>query len=462
MAKKRHHSGEGMAHEVKKEKNNTWMMATFVLGLLLVVSVFTSGFNLNNNNLDKVIKKLDAINSKESSPAARDAITKAIASLNSAKAVMDSRANDQNKGVAGDAAITIEEFSDFECPFCSRALPTINQLKAEYAGKINIVYKHFPLAQIHPNAAKAAEASECAKDQGKFWEMHDKMFENQKALGVTDLKRYAKELGMDSGKFDSCLDSGVKKSIVDKDQQEGITKGVSGTPTFFINGQKLVGAQPFESFKPVIDSILSGNAPAQPAANPQPTVPSQPQTYTGSIDNDPVKGDKNAKVVIIEWSDFQCPYCERFYSQTLPGIVSEYIDAGKVRFVYRDFPLSFHAQATPSAEASECANEQGKYWEFHDMLFENQASLGAENYKKWAADLGLDSAKFNDCVDTRKYKSEVEKDMSEGGAAGITGTPGFIVGVIQSDGKTVIGQKVSGAQPFASFKSVIDAELAKA
>ena len=170
-----------------------------------------------------------------------------------------------------------------------------------------------------------------------------------------------------------------------------------------------------------------------------------------SVDNDPMKGKANAKVTIIEFSDFQCPYCGKFYTETLPQIMKEYIDTGKAKLVYRDYPLEFHPNAQPAAEAAECAHEQGKFWEMHNKLFENQQSLSVDNYKQWAADLKLDTKKFNDCVDTHKYADEVKKDAADGSAAGVSGTPGFFVN----------NKIISGAVPFEVFKQTIDAELAK-
>jgi len=219
-----------------------------------------------------------------------------------------------------------------------------------------------------------------------------------------------------------------------------------------------VGAQPFESFKAVIDAQLSGEAPTAP--EPTPTPQPTPTTFKASVDDDPSKGNEDAQVVIVEWSDFECPFCARFYRDTYNQILEDYVDAGKVKLVFRDFPLSFHAQATPSALAAECADDQDMFWEFHDKLFDNQASLSEANYKTWAAELGLDTSEFNECYDSKKHSSDLSKDMSEGQSSGITGTPGFIIGVVQDDG-SIVGQKVSGAQPYANFKAVIDAELAK-
>src|SRR6185503_12397734 len=146
-----------------------------------------------------------------------------------------------------DAPVTIVEFSDFQCPYCSRATATLKKLETAYPGKIRLVYRDFPLVQIHPNAARAAEAAACANEQGKFWPMHDVMFENQDKLGEADLKQSAAALGLDAAKFDQCLESGRYTGQWKKDAAEGEQYGVSSTPAFFINGRLVVGAQPFES-----------------------------------------------------------------------------------------------------------------------------------------------------------------------------------------------------------------------
>lgn len=165
-----------------------------------------------------------------------------------------------------DAPVTIVEFSDFECPYCSRANEALTKVEETYGDKVRIVFRDYPLP-FHPNAKKAAEAGHCAAEQGKFWELHDKMFANQKALGVDELKGYAKDAGVDSAKFDACLDDGKMAEAVAKNQAAGEEAGVSGTPAFFINGKMLAGALPFEEFQKVIDSELVrlGHAPAAAA-----------------------------------------------------------------------------------------------------------------------------------------------------------------------------------------------------
>ncbi len=169
------------------------------------------------------------------------------------------------------------------------------------------------------------------------------------------------------------------------------------------------------------------------------------------VDDDDVKGDPKAPVTIVEFSDYECPFCARFYEQTFLQINEKYIKTGKVKFVYRDFPLSFHSQAQKAAEAAECAGEQGKYYDMHDLLFGKGVQGGVASFKQYAKDLQLDSTKFDTCLDSGKMAAETKKDMADGAAAGVQGTPGFFVN----------GVEISGAQPFEVFQQVIDAALAK-
>jgi len=180
------------------------------------------------------------------------------------------------------------------------------------------------------------------------------------------------------------------------------------------------------------------------------TAPEQ-QKVEASAGDIPFKGQKSAPITIIEFSDFQCPYCERFYTQTLPLIDENYIKTGKVKLTFRNFPLSFHQYAQKAAEASECANEQNKFWEYHNKLFENQNSLDTDSLKKYASELGLDTGKFNSCLDTGKMKSVVQKDFDDGAKYGVSGTPAFFIN----------GISIVGAQPYETFKQIIDQELNK-
>ena len=161
--------------------------------------------------------------------------------------------------------------------------------------------------------------------------------------------------------------------------------------------------------------------------------------------DDHVLGQEDAKVTIIEYSDFECPFCGTLNKDTISKIKEQYIDSGQVKIVFRHFPLEFHENAQKSAEASECAAEQGKFWEYHDVLFDNQDNLNIENLKEYASDLSLDTEKFNECLDSGKYESKVLSHISEGIQLGITGTPTSYIN----------GQVLSGAQPFESFDEII-------
>jgi protein-disulfide isomerase len=155
------------------------------------------------------------------------------------------------------APVTIVEFSDYQCPYCQRVEPTIKRLRATYGDKIRFVWKDYPLTQIHPQAFKAGEAAHCAGDQGKYWELHDVLFNKQQELQLDDLKRHAIELGLNTATFNQCLDSSKYEARVREGLAEGSALGVNSTPTIFINGRRLSGAQPFEVFAAVIDEELA-------------------------------------------------------------------------------------------------------------------------------------------------------------------------------------------------------------
>ncbi len=154
------------------------------------------------------------------------------------------------------ASVTVMEYSDFQCPACGRIQPAIERVMQTYGGRIKFVYRHFPLTNVHPYAWKAAEASECADEQEKFWEYHNMLFGNQNALTIDDLKRYASQIGMNADSFSACLDSGAMSKYVQRDSQRALNAGARGTPEFFINGELMTGALTFESFKTGIEKNL--------------------------------------------------------------------------------------------------------------------------------------------------------------------------------------------------------------
>jgi protein-disulfide isomerase len=184
--------------------------------------------------------------------------------------------------------------------------------------------------------------------------------------------------------------------------------------------------------------------------------PSEDEPRPVSIDDDYIRGDINARLTFIEFSDFECPFCERFAREALPLIEKDYIRTGKVRMVYRDFPLAnFHKDAQKAAEAAQCAGEQGKYWEMHDMIFNNQKAMRVKDLKKHARVLGLAADRFDKCVDSGQYAEEVKKDLMDGQAAGVEGTPTFFLGYTGQD-KTIQAYPIGGARPYEVFKQAFD------
>jgi protein-disulfide isomerase len=384
------------------------------------------------------------------------------------------------KGPA-DALVTIVEFSDFQCPFCNRVTPTLKKIEEEYGKDVRVAFKHNALP-FHKNAQLAAEAAIAAREQGKFWEFHDKLFANQKALQREDLEKYAKEIGLNVSKFKAALDDNRHKAETEADQKLARSLGASGTPSFFINGRNLRGAQPYEAFKKVIDEELkkakemvkSGTPKAQLYAKIIEKGATSPQFVEGGDapearkrpDADKVykiappkgkaatKGKKGAKVTIYEFSDFQCPFCNRV-NPTMKQVMDKYGD--KVEVVWRNYPLPFHDKAFKAAEAAHEVLMQGgsdKFWEYHDKLFANQRTLDRANLEKFAEEIGgINMAKFKAALDNDTHKAAVQADMDAVKAAGARiGTPSFFIN----------GKLLQGAQPFPAFQAAIDKALAEA
>ncbi len=202
-------------------------------------------------------------------------------------------------------------------------------------------------------------------------------------------------------------------------------------------------------------SEITGNVVVPTTNEPQDQFPTISVNMKDLVDEDKIKGDVNAPITIVEFSDYECPFCGRFFAQTLPSVVQDYINSGKARLVYRDFPLPFHPNAQKAAESAECAGKQNKYYEMHDKIFTNQQTLSLENYKKWAGEIGLNTDEFNTCLDSGETASEIQKDLQDGTAAGIQGTPGFIIGKTNGNSARII----SGAYPFSAFQEVIESQL---
>ena len=374
------------------------------------------------------------------------------------------------------AKITIVEFSDFQCPFCGRVEPTLEQIKKTYGSDVRIAWKNQPLP-FHPFAQPTAQAALAAGAQGKFWEMHDKLFDANQHSGSLEapaVEKMAQDIGLDMAKFKADLSAKAYQASIDRDVAQANKLRASGTPHFFVNGRRIRGAVPFEQFKTVIDeelkkadaalsrgvakdelyAELTKNGLTEPPAAPAAPAPSAPAATFHKITDleGPTRGSKDAKVTIVMWSDYQCPFCGRV-EPTLKQVMDTY--KSDVRIVWKNQPLSFHPNAMPAAEAATAVYKEGgndKFWAMHDKLFENQRDLSPENYKKWAGEVGVNMGKWQAAVDGHKFKDDIQKDMTLGNSVGANGTPAFYID----------GREVSGAQPFESFKAVIDDELKKA
>jgi len=232
----------------------------------------------------------------------------------------------------------------------------------------------------------------------------------------------------------------------------GVAAFFAGSYTSNLNSDQISEEDLDEALAKLELKILQNQLPTK-----QPTAP-----VKISVDDDPVIGNPNAPITIVEFSDFQCPFCARFHTQTLPLILEEYIEQGKVKLVFRDFPIqSIHPNALPASVAAECANEQGKFREMHDILFEKQNTWNRIEtvnaislFSQYASDMQLEQDAFDSCMSSGKYIAEIRKDLDDGREYGVSGTPGFFVG------NDEIGYvELKGAQPFDSFKKVIDAQL---
>lgn len=369
-----------------------------------------------------------------------------------------------------DAAVTIIEFTDYQCPYCARhATQTLPGLIEEYieSGDVYYVVKDFPLDNIHPLARGAAAAARCAGDQDAYWEMHDELFARQQEwanAGAQSQEIYgsiAADLGLDRSSFEQCLDSGLYDGAVQANFSEGRELGVSATPTFFINGYPVPGAQPAEVFDFAIglaqEDRLGEAYVQQEEPEPEPQ-PDPNEAVDISLGDAPRIGDPDAPVVIVEYTDFQCPYCSRHFQQTYPQIVENYVDTGEVLYVFKDFPLtSIHPQAVLAAEAARCARDQGAYIEMHDMLFNRQSEWNnrgdaASIFNSYASDLGLDTETFAACLESRQHRDGVMAELDEGVQLGVRGTPGFFIN----------GHFLSGAQPYSVFEQAIEQLAAEA
>jgi protein-disulfide isomerase len=376
------------------------------------------------------------------------------------------------------APVTIVIFSDFQCPFCSKVEPTLDAVMQQYPDKVRVAWKDNPLP-FHPRAEPASElAREARAQKGEkgFWAAHDLLFKNQQKLADEDLLGYAKELGLDVDKVKAAITEKKYKSIFDADQDQADDLQAQGTPHMFINGRRIVGAQPVEKFKEIIDdelkkteALLSKGVKPADLYNElikdgkEPPPPERKAVEVAPADA-PFKGSATAKIAMYVYSDFQCPFCSRV-EPTIEEVMKNYGD--KIKVVWRHRPLPMHKDAPLASEASqEVYKQKGSeaFWKYHDTLFKNQKTpegLQRAALEKYAEEQGgIDMGKFKAALDKNVHKAFVDAENAAAEKAGISGTPAAVIGLVKD--KELSGYFISGAQPYGKFKKAIERTLKEA
>ncbi|MEM9864927.1 MAG: thioredoxin domain-containing protein [Myxococcota bacterium] len=381
-----------------------------------------------------------------------------------------------------DALITLVLFSDFECPFCGRLEPTLDALMQRYPSELRIVWMNNPLP-FHQNAMPAAIAAHEAFLQGgdtAFWAMHERIFNNQRAITRANLEQWAGEVGLNLTQFRAALDGSTHRSVIEAQQVIARGLGASGTPSSFINGRNVRGAQPEPAFVSVIDEelvraradVARGTAPGPnlytaltaggatepqfvgPAPSAAPSAPANDHDYGIAVPADaPSRGASSPRIVVQIFSDFQCPFCSRA-APTVDTLVNEY--GSQVEFVFRHYPLPFHNNAFLAAEAAVEVHAQvgdAGFWRFPDLLFANQRALARADLERYAQQIaGVNLQRFRRALDQRTHQARVQSDMDAVQNAGARiGTPSFFIN----------GRLTQGAQPIETFRAAIDRELAR-
>ena len=364
------------------------------------------------------------------------------------------------------ALVTVVEFSDFQCPFCKKVQPTLERLRTEYGDRVRFVWKDEPLS-FHLRAVPAAQLARAAraqKGEAAFWTMHDALFDAQPTLEDADLEGLARSAGLDAPKAMAAVQAKSFAKLLEADANLADDVKASGTPHFFVNGKRLVGVQPFDKFKAVIDVELA-KAEGLVRSGIKPTalydaiikdgkagaVPER-KVVAASVLPAPFRGTANAKVVIQEFSDFQCPFCSRV-EPTIDQLLKDY--PGKVKVIWRNLPLPFHQDAPLAAEAArEAFTQKGNdgFSKMRELLLKHQKDpdgLKRPQLESYAAQVGLDPQKFAKALDDGTHKAAIADDTKAAGDAGISGTPAFVIGPYS----------LSGAQPLVKFKKLVDRVL---
>ena len=384
------------------------------------------------------------------------------------------------------APVVIVVASEFQCPFCSRVETTLAQLEKANPGKIRVAFLHFPL-EFHANAQPAAVAAQAAHKQGLFWVMHDALFARQRQLGDGGIAQAGNEAGLDAVQLGRDLSDPALQAHVAADIAAMSALGVTGTPTLFVNGYRLSGAQPLEKFQALVDAAikqpanpgestaaywerrqpgigaklagwlenrvaLAPSQQAEPAEAEEPAAAQDPTVWRVAVDPkiDAVLGDGSGVLLtLVMWTDLQCPFCSKA-AKTAEELRGRY--PGLVRLVFKHNPLPFHKQAIPAHLAAMAAGRQGKFWQFQDAAFADQRALDEPGLVRIAQALKLDLAKWGKDRQDSALQKQLEDDMRAGELVGIDGTPTMYLN----------GRRILGAVPLQELVDVAEQELKRA
>lgn len=342
------------------------------------------------------------------------------------------------------AAITIIVYSDFLCPACARGAKVLEEVGEAYPGEIRVAFKHFP-SPSRVDVILAHQGLVAAAEQGMFWPMHDRLMSHQGSITPKNLIQYAKELKLKTRPFKKQLNNERLKQEILSEMMEAKGFGVTTAPTFFINGRKLVGARSLQDFKRIIDIELGLSQ------EPDSRLVQRKQTPfidmdSIRLDGSPWKGDLNAAITIVEYSDFQCPYCARVVA-TIAQLIQN--NPGKIKWVFKHYPLPNHPDSPLAHAAALAAGEQGKFWEMHDLIFKNQRKVKRDHLMNYAWQLKLDTNRFQQDLHSGRFTKVIEADIQEATRVGARATPTFLIN----------GRLVVGALPLQTFQMIVDEEL---
>ncbi|RMF86915.1 MAG: thioredoxin [Nitrospirae bacterium] len=347
------------------------------------------------------------------------------------------------------APVTVVAYLDDQCPFCRRAWPTLKKLRQQFPDKVRLVVKQHPLP-FHKQARPAARAALAAGEQGKYWEYQDRLFAPGQRLDRESLIQIARDLGLDVDRFTRDMDSGRFDQRIDQESAEAVAMGATGTPTTFINGKPLVGAQPYAYFEYQVRLAL-GEHPKPPPPRQRRRGPriDPNKRYDLPVGQAPADGPADAPVTVITYQDAQCPFCRRVYP-TLKKLRERFPD--KVRIVLKQHPLPFHKFARVASRAELAAQAQGKYWEYKDRLMAPGQKLDRASLIQLAREVGLDVDRFTRDIDSDRFDKRIDQEAAEAMKIGATGTPASFVN----------GRYLRGAQPLENFVKAVEAALREA